>query len=117
MIEENRWRASRYGLDGKLIDFGRNREKDTRALIKEILDFVEPEVHELGTEREIAHIERIMREGTGADRQLAAYEARHEIKDVVDQIVGETYAGLTNSPLGATGEFSSYASAGRVAGG
>ena len=117
MIEENRWRASRYGLDGKLIDFGRNREKETRALINEILEFVTPEVHELGSEREMAHIERIMREGTGADRQLAAYEVRHEIKDVVDQMVGETYSGLTNSPLAATGAFSSYANAARAASG
>ena len=88
MIEENRWRASRYGIDGKLIDFGRNREVETRSLINEILEFVAPEVHELGSEREMAHIERIMREGTGADRQLAAWERKHEVKDVVDQIVG-----------------------------
>ena len=87
VIEENRWRASRYGLDGKLIDFGRSCEVETRSLISEILEFIAPEVHELGSEREIAHIERIMREGTGADRQLAAWETRHEVKDVVDQIV------------------------------
>ena len=99
MIEENRWRASRYGIDGKLIDFGRNREVETRSLINEILEFVAPEVHELGSEREIAHIERIMREGTGADRQLAAWERKHEVKDVVDQIVGETYEGLTTTPI------------------
>ena len=94
LIEENRWRASRYGLDGKLIDFGRSREVETRSLINEILEFIAPEAIELGSEREMAHIERIMREGTGADRQIAAWEVRHEIKDVVDQIVGETYEGL-----------------------
>ena len=99
MIEENRWRASRYGIDGKLIDFGRNREVETRSLINEILEFVAPEAHELGSEREMAHIERIMREGTGADRQLAAWERKHEVKDVVDQIVGETYEGLTTTPI------------------
>jgi carboxylate-amine ligase len=94
VIEENRWRASRYGLDGKLIDFGRHSEVETRSLIHEVLEFIAPEMHELGTEREIAHIERIMREGTGADRQLAAWEARHDVKDVVDHIVSETYEGL-----------------------
>ena len=66
VIEENRWRASRYGLDGKLIDFGRHCEVETRSLIHEILEFIAPEVRELGTEREMAHIERIMREGTGS---------------------------------------------------
>lgn len=94
VIEENRWRASRYGLDGKLIDFGRHCEVETRSLINEILEFIAPEVRELGTEREMAHIERIMREGTGADRQLAAFEARHDVKDVVDHIVSETYEGI-----------------------
>jgi len=93
-IEENRWRASRYGIDGKLIDFGRHCEVETRSLINEILEFIAPEVRELGSEPEMKHIERIMREGTGADRQLRAWEIRHDAKDVVDQIVSETYEGL-----------------------
>ncbi len=100
VIEENRWRASRYGLDGKLIDFGRKCEVETRSLINEILEFIAPEVHELGTEREMAHIERIMREGTGADRQLAAWEVRHEVKDVVDQIVPRDLRGFENRARG-----------------
>jgi carboxylate-amine ligase len=93
-IDENRWRASRYGLDGKLIDFGRGREVDTRSLIHEILEFISPEVDELGSQREMAHIERILREGTGADRQLAVWERTQDMKAVVDQIVAETYEGL-----------------------
>jgi len=63
-------------------------------LINEILEFIAPEVRELGSEPEMKHIERIMREGTGADRQLRAWEIRHDAKDVVDQIVSETYEGL-----------------------
>lgn len=94
LIEENRWRAARYGLDGKLIDFGRKCEMDERELLHEMLEFIAAEVDELGTQREIAHIERIIREGTGADRQLVAWEATHDMKAVVDQIVGETYEGL-----------------------
>ena len=49
---------------------------------------------ELGSEREMAHLERIIREGTGADRQLAAWERTQDTKAVVDQIVVETYEGL-----------------------
>ena len=94
IIDENRWRASRYGLDGKLIDFGQRREVDTRSLIHEILEFVAPEVDELGSRREIEHIERILMGGTGADRQLAVWERTHDMKAVVDQIVAETYDGL-----------------------
>ena len=94
LIDENRWRASRYGLDGKLIDFGKKCEVDTRSLILEILDFIAPEVDELGSGREVAHIEKILMEGTGADRQLAVWERTHDLKAVVDHIIRETYEGL-----------------------
>jgi carboxylate-amine ligase len=94
LIDENRWRASRYGIDGKMIDFGRETEVETRLLLGELLDFISTEVDELGLENEIAHIKRIMREGTGADRQVAAWERNHNMHDVVDLIVRETYEGL-----------------------
>lgn len=94
LIDENRWRASRYGLDGQLIDFGRKREVDERELIHEMLEFVATEVDELGNHAEIAHIERIMREGTGADRQLMVWERTQDMKAVVDQIVAETNEAL-----------------------
>ena len=90
LLDENRWRASRYGLDGKLIDFGRKCEVEERELLHEMLEFVSTEVEELGNQAEVAHIERIMREGTGADRQLAVWERTQDMKAVVDQIVAET---------------------------
>jgi carboxylate-amine ligase len=99
LLDENRWRAARYGLDGKLIDFGRSCEVDTRSLIHEILEFIAPEVAELGTGHEIAHIERILREGTGADRQITVWERTQDMKAVVDQIVAETYEGLDASAV------------------
>jgi glutamate---cysteine ligase / carboxylate-amine ligase len=94
LLDENRWRASRYGIDGKLIDFGRETEVETRSLLNELLEFVSTEVDELGSKKEMAHIERIMREGTGADRQLAVFARSQDMKSVVDQIVAETYEGL-----------------------
>jgi carboxylate-amine ligase len=94
LIDENRWRALRYGLDGKLIDFGRKCEVDERDLLHEMLEFVSTEVEELGNQREMAHIERIMHEGTGADRQLMVWERTQDMKAVVDQIVAETNEGL-----------------------
>ena len=94
LIDENRWRASRYGIDGKLIDFGKETEVETRGLLNELLEFISTEVNELGSKNEMAHVERIMREGTGADRQLAAWEHTRNMKGVVDQIVAETYEGL-----------------------
>ena len=94
LLDENRWRAGRYGIDGKLIDFGRKSEVDERELLDEMLHFVAGEMEELGNKAEMAHIERIMREGTGADRQLAVWEQTHDLNAVVDQIVEETYEGL-----------------------
>ena len=94
LIDENRWRASRYGIDGKLIDFGRETEVEARSLLNELLEFVSTEVNELDTQKEMAHIERIMREGTGADRQLTVWERTQDMKAVVDHIVAETYEGL-----------------------
>src|ERR1041385_6460944 len=94
LLDENRWRATRYGLDGRLIDFGRETEVETRKLIEELLEFVSSEVDELGSRCEMAHIERIMREGTGADRQLEVFHRTNDMKAVVDQIVAETYEGL-----------------------
>ena len=93
VIEENRWRASRYGIEGKLIDFGRRCEVETRSLINEILEFIAPEVRELGSEREMAHIERILREGTGrtAIGRLGS-SARDERRGRSDH--SETYEGL-----------------------
>ena len=99
LLDENRWRASRYGIDGKLIDFGKEAEVETRSLLNELLEFVSTEVNELGTQKEMAHIERIMREGTGADRQLAVWERTQDMKTLVDQIVSETYEGLTVSQI------------------
>ncbi|PYL14024.1 MAG: carboxylate-amine ligase, partial [Verrucomicrobia bacterium] len=97
LLDENRWRASRYGIDGKLIDFGKETEVETRSLLNELLEFVSTEVNELGTQNEMAHIERIMREGTGADRQIAVWERTQDMKTVVDHIVAETYERLNVS--------------------
>jgi carboxylate-amine ligase len=64
-------------------------------LLEEMLEFVAEEAQELGNEREIEHIEQIMREGSGADRQLMVWERTQDMKAVVDQIVAETNEGLT----------------------
>ncbi|MBA2269717.1 MAG: carboxylate-amine ligase [Chthoniobacterales bacterium] len=95
LLDENRWRASRYGIEGKLIDFGKKREVETRSLIHELLEFIAPEVDELGSHREVAHVAKILTEGTGADRQLHVWEQTSDVKAVVDHIIAETYEGLT----------------------
>jgi carboxylate-amine ligase len=100
LIMENKWRASRYGLDGKLIDFGKQTEVPVRDLIYEYLQFVDDVVDELGSRNEINYIHRILENGTGADRQLRIYQETGDLTKVVDYIVYETEAGLTREMAG-----------------
>ena len=103
LIMENKWRAARYGLDGKMIDFGKQTEVPVRDLIGEILDFVADAAEELGSTQEIAYIRRIMEMGTGADRQLRVYQQTNDMKQVVDYMIQETEHGLFEAPNAAGG--------------
>jgi carboxylate-amine ligase len=101
LIMENKWRASRYGLDGKLIDFGKQKEVPVRDLIEEYLEFVDDVVDELDSREEIEYIHEILENGAGADRQLQVYRETGDLKAVVDYIIEETEAGL-NEPAAAS---------------
>jgi carboxylate-amine ligase len=94
LIMENKWRAVRYGIDGKLIDFGKEAEIDERALIREYIQFVDDVVDELGCREEIENIEWILENGTGADRQIRKFEETNDLKAVVDYMAEETKHGL-----------------------
>ena len=94
LIMENKWRAARYGLEGKLIDFGKQQEVPVRQLIAEIREFVSDVVEELGSGQEIAYIDRILEEGSGADRQLRVFHETNDLKQVVDYMIAETERGL-----------------------
>jgi carboxylate-amine ligase len=83
LIEENKWRAVRYGLDGKMIDFGKSREVPVRDLIRELLEFIDDVVDELGSREEIGHIYTILERGTSADEQLQVWRDTGDIKAVV----------------------------------
>ncbi|HVT72426.1 MAG TPA: carboxylate-amine ligase [Lacunisphaera sp.] len=94
LINENRWRASRYGIGGKMIDFGKQEEVPTRDLIAELLEFIDDVVDDLGSREEINHVHQILAHGTGADRQLEVYNRTKDLKAVVDYIIAETHHGL-----------------------
>lgn len=94
LINENKWRASRYGLDGKLIDFGKQEELDTRALILELLDFIDDVVDPLGSRHAINYVQKILEHGTGADRQLKVFHQTQNLEKVVDYITEQTMAGI-----------------------
>ena len=95
LLMENKWRAVRYGLDGMLIDFGREAEVAERDLIVEYLGLVDDVVDELDSRDEVGQVRDILAQGTGADRQLRVYEeSGHDLKEVVAYMVEETRAGL-----------------------
>jgi carboxylate-amine ligase len=93
---ENKWRALRYGLDGKLIDFGKGTEVPMRDLMVEYLAFVDDVVDELGSRKELEYIYQMMDKGSGADRQLRVFRDTGDLKKVVDYIIQETEAGVAH---------------------
>jgi carboxylate-amine ligase len=94
LIMENKWRASRYGIDGKMIDFGKEIEVPFRPLMAEYLELIDDVVDELGSRQEINYIHRMLESGTGADRQLRVFEQTGDLRKVVDYIIEETESGL-----------------------
>ncbi|HZD69963.1 MAG TPA: carboxylate-amine ligase [Actinomycetes bacterium] len=94
LIGENKWRAMRWGLDGKLIDFGKLAEVPMRDLALELLEFVDDVVDDLGSRAEVEYLHTLLREGTSADRQLGVHQRTGSLGAVVDHLAAETVAGL-----------------------
>ena len=86
LLNENKWRASRFGIDGSMIDFGKEAEVNTRSLLYELLDFVDDVVDHLGSRPAIQYIHTMIEQGTGADRQLKIYRESQSLIKVVDYI-------------------------------
>jgi carboxylate-amine ligase len=94
LINENKWRSGRYGINSKLIDFGKESEVPYDELVDELLDFIKDSAEELGSTQEVNYVHQILKNGTGADRQLKVFEETNDLNAVVDYIVNETKFGL-----------------------
>jgi len=94
LINENKWRASRYGIDGRLIDFGKEEEVNARVLIAELLDFVDDVVDNLGSRHRLAYVNKILENGTGADRQLEVFEKSKNLVEVAKYINQQYLSGI-----------------------
>ena len=95
LIEENKWRAARYGIEGKLIDFGKQTEKPASHLIREFLTwFLSDVLDDLGSRKEVEYAFDILENGSSADRQLATFHKTGDLKDVVDQLIRESEEGV-----------------------
>jgi len=94
LISENKWRAVRYGIEGKMIDFGKQREVPLPVLAEELLEWLDEVVDDLGIRQDTDYVRTILEHGTSADRQLATYHRTGDLNEVVDQLVAETQLGL-----------------------
>ena len=90
MVEENKWRALRYGVEGKLVDFGRQEELPTKMLLTELVEFVDDVLDDLGSRKEVEHVFTILERGTSAARQIKVFEDTGDVRKVVDWLVEET---------------------------
>ena len=90
MVEENKWRALRYGVEGKLVDFGRQEELPTKMLLTELVEFVDDVLDDLGSRKEVEHVFTILERGTSAARQIKIFEETDDVRKVVDWLVEET---------------------------
>jgi glutamate---cysteine ligase / carboxylate-amine ligase len=97
LIEENKWRAARYGIEGKLIDFGKEAEVPMKTLIPELLELVDDVVDDLGSRSAVNYVHTILNEGTSAERQLRVYRETGDLREVVRHLVAETRAGSSES--------------------
>lgn len=94
LVNENKWRAQRYGLDGTLIDFGKRREVEAKALVYEMVRYVDDVVDELGSRKEVEYLLHIADNGNSAARQLQVFAATGDLKAVVDNLCAETMEGI-----------------------
>lgn len=90
LIQENKWRAIRYGLDGMLLDLGKQKEVPVKDLIRELLDFVDDVLDPLGSRKEVEHVHTILDRGTSADDQLRVWRETGDLNQVVDMLIHNT---------------------------
>lgn len=94
LIEENKWRAVRYGIDGQFIDFGKEEQVPLRSLMGEMLDFVSEAADIFKSQDDLDRIRQILRDGSSADRQLAIFARTGSFNDVVDDLIEQSSLGV-----------------------
>ena len=92
MLDENKWLAARHGLDGELVDLPSKDRVSTKELARRVIDRVRPHSQELGSDGELDAIEDLLQRGNGAARQIVVYEANHDLREVVGEIIEKTSA-------------------------
>jgi len=94
LLNENKWRAARWGVEAKLIDFGKEEEVPFNQLMNELLEFIDDVVDELGCRQEVNYVYQMIEQGAGADRQLQVYKDTGDLRKVAEYVVQQTAKGL-----------------------
>jgi carboxylate-amine ligase len=87
MLDENKWLAARHGLDGELVDLPGSERVGTRALARRLIDRTHEQLQDLGSEDDLAAVEDLLERGNGAARQVVVYEANHDLREVMAEVV------------------------------
>jgi carboxylate-amine ligase len=90
MLDENKWLAARHGLDGEIVDLPSSERVGTRTLAKRLMDRLRGHAEDLGSAAELDGIRDLIERGNGAARQIVVYEANHDLREVMAEIVAAT---------------------------
>ena len=90
MLDENKWLAARDGLTGELVDLPSRERVRTSDLARRLVDRLRGHAEDLGAASELAGIDDLLENGSGASRQLVVFEANHDLREVVGEIVEKT---------------------------
>jgi carboxylate-amine ligase len=90
MLDENKWLAARHGLEGELVDLPTYERVPTRELARRLIDRMRDHCVELGSLDELEAVEDLLQRGNGAARQVVVYEANHDLREVMAEIVAAT---------------------------
>jgi carboxylate-amine ligase len=92
MLDENKWLAARHGLDGEIVDLPRSERVSTRALARRLIERSREIAQDLGSLSDLEAVEDLLERGNGAARQVVVYEANHDLREVMAEIVAATVA-------------------------
>jgi carboxylate-amine ligase len=92
MLDENKWLAARHGLEGELVDLPSPDRVATKALARRLVERLREHAEDLGSSAELEGIDDLLRRGNGAERQVVVYEANHDLREVMAEIVEATGA-------------------------
>jgi carboxylate-amine ligase len=96
MLDENKWLAARHGLGGELVDLPSRERVRTSDLARRLVDRLRGHAEDLGSAAELAGIEDLLENGNGGSRQLVVFEANHDLREVVGEIIDKTVPSVSD---------------------